>query len=194
MTTNFLEEAANRLIDAISETVPQCKNEVDRGLQILLATIASGNTIYTAGNGGSADSASHFATEMECKYKDPRRPLKGKSLSTDASLITAIGNDFGFDQIFSRRIEAHGEPGDVFIGITTSGTSLDVLNALKAAREKEMRTILLTGSGGAGLVDQVDVCIAVCSTETARIQELHELIMHSWCEAIDAHLLQLQAQ
>jgi D-sedoheptulose 7-phosphate isomerase len=112
------------------------------------------------------------------------------ALTVDTSALTAIGNDFGFDQVFVRPIAAHGQPGDVFVGITTSGRSKNVLAAMATAKEKGMTVIVLTGEGGAALKGSTgaDLVIAIPSGETARIQEMHELIYHAWCEYVDATL------
>ena len=135
-----------------------------------------GGRILVCGNGGSAADAQHLAAELSGRYVKERRALAGIALTTDTSALTAIGNDYGFDQVFSRQVEALGRPGDLLIGLSTSGNSANVIRALG----------LLGRDGGrlAGLMDEV---LVVPSAVTARIQEIHQMVYHFWCEALDAH-------
>jgi D-sedoheptulose 7-phosphate isomerase len=192
MTQSYLRQAGNRLIGTVTDTLVQCEGEFGKAVNIALAAIHGGHWIFTGGNGGSAASASHLAAELVGRYKDDRRSLRGLSLNENASTLTAIGNDYGFDNLFLRQLEGYGGPGDVLVVFTTSGKSKNILAVLETARAKGMRIILFTGLGGAELASQVDAYIAVPSKETARIQEVHDLAMHALCEAIDAHLLQAQ--
>mgnify|MGYP001243461875 CR=1 FL=1 len=147
--------------------------------------LRSGNKIVWFGNGGSAADAQHLATELVVRYKVNRAPLAAIALTTDSSLLTAGGNDFGFDTIFECQVRGLGKPGDVAIGITTSGTSPNVLKALTAAREMGMTAAALSGKGGGGLVGLAEPLIVVPSDVTARIQEMHIAIGHMLCDVLE---------
>ena len=146
-----------------------------------------GCRILVCGNGGSAADAQHFAAELSGRYIKERRALAGIALTTDTSALTAIGNDYGFDRIFSRQVEALGRPGDLLVGISTSGNSPNVILAVEAAKQLGIRTIGLLGRDGGKLKDLVDDAIIVPCPITARIQEVHQMIYHFWCETIEAH-------
>ena len=122
------------------------------------------------------------------RYKKDRRPLPAIALTVDTSALTAIGNDYGFEKVFARQIEVLGKPGDVLVAITTSGKSKNILAAIAQAKSQELKVIALTGEAGKELKEMVDVAIVVPSAETARIQEVHELVYHAWCEYIDSEL------
>ena len=144
-----------------------------------------GCRILVCGNGGSAADAQHFAAELSGRYVKERRALAGIALTVDSSALTAIGNDYGFDQIFSRQVEALGRPGDLLVGISTSGNSPNVIRAVESAKELGMRTLGLLGRDGGRLKDLVDDALVVPCAVTARIQEVHMMTYHFWCEAID---------
>jgi len=146
-----------------------------------------GGRILVAGNGGSAADAQHLAAELSGRYLKERRALAGIALTTDTSALTAIGNDYGFDFVFSRQVEALGRPGDLFIGISTSGNSPNIIKAVESAKELGLRTLGLLGRDGGKLKGLVDDALVVPSSVTARIQEVHQMVYHFWCEAIDAH-------
>ncbi len=146
-----------------------------------------GCRILVCGNGGSAADAQHLAAELSGRYLKERRALAGIALTTDTSALTAIGNDYGFDQVFSRQVEALGRPGDLLIGISTSGNSPNVIRAVESARDLGMRTLGLLGRDGGRLKELVDDALVVPSPVTARIQEVHQMVYHFWCEALDAH-------
>jgi D-sedoheptulose 7-phosphate isomerase len=146
-----------------------------------------GCRILVCGNGGSAADAQHFAAELSGRYVKERRALAGIALTTDTSALTAIGNDYGFDRVFSRQVEALGRPGDLLVGISTSGNSPNVILAVEAAKELGLRTLGLLGRDGGKLRTLVDDALIVPCPVTARIQEVHQMIYHFWCEALDAH-------
>lgn len=146
-----------------------------------------GCRVLVCGNGGSAADAQHFAAELSGRYVKERRALAGIALTTDTSALTAIGNDYGFDHIFSRQVEALGRPGDLLIGISTSGNSPNVILAVAAAKQLGVRTLGLLGHEGGKLRTLVDDALVVPCPVTARIQEVHQMIYHFWCEAIEAH-------
>jgi len=157
-------------------------------LDFVIKTLKKGNKIILFGNGGSASDAQHIAAELVVKYKKKRRSIPAISLSTDTSTLTAIGNDFSFNEIFSRQIESIGKPGDIAIGITTSGKSKNVINALKLAKKKKITSVILTKKkypNKQQLEKISDFILGVPAEETARIQELHILVGHLMCAVID---------
>ena len=151
----------------------------------LASSVKAGHKILIFGNGGSAADAQHFAGELVGRFLRERAALPALALTTDPSVVTAIGNDLGYEVVFKRQLEAHGRPGDVALGITTSGGSRNVVAALAAARERGLLTVALTGAGGTKLKDAVDYLIDVPSTDTPRIQEVHGLVVHLLCQIIE---------
>ena len=149
--------------------------------------LQQGAHIFVCGNGGSAADAQHFAAELSGRYVKERRALGGIALTTDTSAITAIGNDYGYDQVFSRQVEALGRPGDLLVGISTSGNSPNVLLAVASAKALGMRTLGLLGRDGGKLKSAVDDALVVPCAVTARVQEIHQMTYHFWCEIIDTH-------
>jgi len=162
------------LHDAFRELVNLCLGAIDTGGKIMFF-----------GNGGSAADAQHLATELTVRYKINRPPIAAIALSTDTSALTAIGNDFGFDDIFARQVEALARPGDVAIGISTSGNSENVVRALNAANKIGATSVAFTGQGGGRLAEVVELLIAVPSPDTARIQEMHILLGHMLCGVLE---------
>lgn len=158
----------------------------------LVGCITAGGKVLSCGNGGSAGDAQHFAAEFVGRFERERPGLAAISLSTDTSIITAIANDYHFDAIFAKQVQALGAPGDVLLAISTSGNSRNVIAAVEAARAKEMIVIGLTGNKGGKLRDlllETDVLICVPHERTARIQEVHLLVLHCLCDAVDLQLL-----
>ena len=147
--------------------------------------LSAGNKIVFFGNGGSAADSQHLAAELVVRYKINRAPLAAIALTTDSSLLTASANDFGYDTIFECQVRALGKPGDMAIGITTSGASANIIRALQAAREIGMITAALTGRGGGDLPGLADPLVMVPSTTTARIQEMHIMIGHMLCDVLE---------
>jgi len=161
-------------------------------VQAILACVTSGGKVLACGNGGSAADAQHFAAEFVGRFERERPELAAISLTTDSSILTAIGNDYDFERIFSKQVRALGQAGDVLIAITTSGNSANVLAAVAAAHEREMSVVALTGRGGGRLAAQLretDVHICVPHERTARIQEVHLLALHCICDGVDSQLL-----
>ncbi len=154
-------------------------------VNLCLGAIDTGGKIMFFGNGGSAADAQHLATELVARYKKNRPAIAALALSTDTSALTAIGNDFGFEGVFARQVEALARPGDVVIGISTSGNSENVVRALTAATEIGASAVAFTGQGGGRLADLVELLIAVPSNDTARIQEMHILIGHMLCGVLE---------
>lgn len=165
---------------------------ISNGVSIIVDSLTNGGKVLICGNGGSAADAQHFAAEFTGRFERERPGLAGIALTTDTSALTAIGNDYGFDAVFSRQVQALGHPGDVLIGISTSGNSANVMQAIDAAHEREMTVIALTGKGGGKMIEmmqETDLHITVPHSRTARIQELHILILHCLCDGVDNVLL-----
>ena len=163
----------------------------------LMGCITSGGKVLVCGNGGSAGDAQHFAAEFVGRFERERPGLAAIALTTDSSILTAVGNDYDFNAIFSKQVQAIGSPGDVLLAITTSGNSANVLAAVDAAHAKEMAVIALTGRDGGKmrkLLLETDVHICVPHERTARIQEVHLLVVHCLCDAVDLQLLGSEAQ
>lgn len=168
---------------------PELREPALEAGRAVLAALRSGRTLLVAGNGGSAAISSHVAAEFLGKCVADRHPLPAISLAESHSSLTAIGNDYGFDQVFLRGVQAFGRPGDVLLAMSTSGSSPNIVAALAEARSRGLVTILMTGAKGAGLGDHADHLLVVPSQETPRIQEVHLLWAHAWCEAVD-HAMQ----
>ena len=158
----------------------------------LVGCITGGGKVLSCGNGGSAGDAQHFAAEFVGRFERERPGLAAIALTTDTSILTAIGNDYDFASIFSKQVQALGAPGDVLLAISTSGNSTNVVAAVEAAHAKEMTVIALTGHKGGRmreLLTETDVMVCVPHDRTARIQEVHLLVLHCLCDAVDLQLL-----
>jgi D-sedoheptulose 7-phosphate isomerase len=158
--------------------------------QILISALKQGNKVLLCGNGGSAADAQHIAAEFVGRFAFDRPALPALALSVNTSCVTAIGNDYGFDQVFSRQLEALARPGDVAIGLSTSGNSPNVLNAMSTAKKMGLHTVALTGRTGGKLRNSADHCICAPSDETPRIQECHILIGHIISEIVEREMFQ----
>jgi D-sedoheptulose 7-phosphate isomerase len=161
-------------------------------VQAILASVTSGGKVLACGNGGSAADAQHFAAEFVGRYERERPELAAIALTTDSSIITAIANDYDFNVIFSKQVRAFGGAGDVLLALSTSGNSGNVLAAIEAAHEREMTVVALTGRGGGKIIHvlrETDVHICVPHERTARIQEVHLLVLHCICDGVDTQLL-----
>ena len=153
--------------------------------EIVDAAIKSGNKILACGNGGSAAEAQHFIAELVGRFLTEREPLAGVALTVDTSVLTAIGNDYGFDEVFARQVKAIGKAGDVLIAISTSGKSPNVISALAAARDRGLTTIALVGAESNRDLDACDLVITIPDPSTPRIQEMHLVVLHLICELVD---------
>jgi D-sedoheptulose 7-phosphate isomerase len=162
--------------------------DVDRVVATIVRSMAAGGKLLTCGNGGSAADAQHIAAELTGRFFRDRRPLPALPLHGNASSLTAIGNDYGYDHVFAREVAAHGRAGDVLLALSTSGNSENVLRAIEAAREAGMAVIGLTGETGGKMRDLCDICLCVPSTSTPRIQECHILLGHTICELLERSL------
>lgn len=171
-----------QVFDGLHEMLPQIETVTARCIEVLQAK----GKILLAGNGGSAADAQHIAAELTGRYMRSRQGLPAIALTTDTSALTAIGNDFGFDQVFARQVEALAAPKDVLLVYSTSGNSANILAAVERAKQLSCYTVALTGASGGALKDLVDECLCVPSSMTPRIQEAHAFIGHALCDGIDA--------
>ncbi len=159
---------------------------VEAAGEAILGALIAGNKLMTCGNGGSAADALHLAEELVGRYSRERRALAGLCLNADPTAITCICNDYGYEHVFSRGVEALGKPGDVLVGFTTSGNSANVIKAFEAAKQIGITTVLLSGKDGGNARGTCDHEIIIPSQNTARIQEMHTLVLHQWLETVDA--------
>jgi D-sedoheptulose 7-phosphate isomerase len=171
---------------AVAQALPDLAESVRSVGALLCDTFERGGVVYTCGNGGSAADAQHLTGEFIGRYKRNRRPLPAVTLSTDPSALTCIANDYSYDDVFSRQVEALSRPGDVVIAFTTSGRSPSVVTALAAARAKGATTVLFGGHDGGPALDHADHALLVPSSVTPRIQEMHTLMLHVISEMVDA--------
>lgn len=168
----------------VQDSVDALEIAADAAGRALVDALAAGQKVLTFGNGGSSAEASHFAEELVGRFRKTRRPFPAISLSSDSGTVTCIGNDFGYGALFERQIEAFVQPGDIAVALTTSGKSENVVRALRAAKERGAVTIALTGA--AGLTGaEADHLLAVPSSDSAYIQEVHLILIHFWCQAVD---------
>jgi len=184
----FINSEFDEHEDVARKTRASCADPFRHLVAACTQSIRHGGKILFFGNGGSASDSQHLATELVIRYKKNRAPIAAIALTTDTSALTAGANDLGFDTIFSRQLQALGKPGDVAIGISTSGNSANVLLALEAAKEIGVVPAALAGKGGGKLVGLAEPLIVVPSDTTARIQEMHILIGHMLCEALEIEL------
>ncbi len=181
------QESAELKIQAASVLV----QPIAEAIELMFTALSNGNKILACGNGGSAADCQHFAAELVGRFERERLPLPALALTTDTSIITAVGNDYSFNEIFSKQVQAFGQSGDVLLALSTSGNSANVLAAVDAALEREMRIVALTGKGGGAMakrLTEADVHICVPHDRTARIQEVHLLTIHCLCDGIDVAL------
>jgi D-sedoheptulose 7-phosphate isomerase len=185
MTNEILRKNIESSIEVHSRLLQECLPAITVAADALIAAYRSGHKAIFFGNGGSAADAQHLAAEFLGRYLRERRPLPALALHANTSAVTAIANDYGYEHIFSRQIEALAVPGDVAVGISTSGNSPSVIEAVTAARKMGVYTIGLTGANGGRLRGLVDVLLAMPTEETPRIQECHILVGHALCDAVE---------
>jgi D-sedoheptulose 7-phosphate isomerase len=171
-----------------AQALPPLAPMVAGAVEIIAAALDHDGRLFLAGNGGSAADAQHIAAELTGRFLKDRRALAAIALHANSSSTTAIGNDFGYEQVFARELAALGRPGDVLLAISTSGNSPNILRAVEVARQRSMRVIGLTGASGGQLRDCCDLCICVPSAHTPRVQEMHITIGHTICELLEARL------
>ena len=171
-----------RVLAASAEHLP---GRLEETVELFLGCLDAGGTILVCGNGGSAADAQHLAAELVCRVRRDRRALPSVALTTDTSTLTAIGNDYGFERIFSRQIEALAREGDVLVAISTSGESANIIEAARTARERGCRVVALTGEAGGRLAEHADLLLDVPSTVVSRIQEIHAVCIHILAESVE---------
>lgn len=189
--TQRVAEHFNESIQTKQQAAQVLAQPTAQAAELLFNTLANDGKFLICGNGGSAADAQHFAAEMTGRFEKERMELAAIALTTDTSALTAIGNDYGFDHIFSKQVRALGRTGDVLVGISTSGNSGNVIEAIKAAHQNGMKVIALTGRDGgkiAQMLQEGDVLLNVPYPRTARIQEVHILLIHAMCDCIDTML------
>lgn len=172
-------------LSLVSKVKAEMVDQIDEAGQMIVHSLKQGHKLMLCGNGGSAADAQHLAAEFVGRFIRERNPLPALALTTDSSALTAIGNDYGFDAVFSRQVDGLGEKGDLLLAISTSGDSANILKAIESARAIGCPTIALTGGSGGQMKSVVDLCLAVPSTETPRIQEMHIMIGHILCDLVD---------
>jgi phosphoheptose isomerase len=176
--------AGTKTLQSVRALAPQ----VERAAELIVTCLTSGAKLLVFGNGGSAADAADFTTEFACRFVEDRRPYPALNLSQGGSLITATGNDYGFDEIFARQVQAFGKHGDVAIAISTSGNSANIRRGIEAARQLGLNTIALLGRDGGKCAGIADVDLIVQSDSTARIQEAHKFLLHVICEVCEGRL------
>jgi D-sedoheptulose 7-phosphate isomerase len=187
ITRQFDESVA-----AKQRSVEELAVPISTAVEVMVNALTNGNKVLACGNGGSAADCQHFAAELVGRFERERPGLFALALTTDTSALTAIGNDYSFEEVFSKQVSALGQPNDVLLAISTSGNSANIIKAIEVAKEREIHVIALTGKGGgriAHLLDENDVHICVPHDRTARIQEVHLLSIHCICDGIDMMLL-----
>ncbi|MGI8604987.1 MAG: D-sedoheptulose-7-phosphate isomerase [Verrucomicrobiales bacterium] len=184
---SLLSQHINASVAAIG-TLTQLEDEYERACETMARALETGKKILACGNGGSAADSGHFTTELLCRFVTDRPALAAISLTQDGGFLTATGNDYGFEQIFSRQIEGLGQTGDVLVGFSTSGESRNIQAAFLAAKNKGLRTIALLGRGGGICRGLAEIELIVPVDETARIQEAHKVLIHAFCAGIERRL------
>ena len=186
--------ASQHFLDSIAvkqEAEKILPEQIACGIVAMTNCLRAGGKVMACGNGGSAADAQHFAAELIGRFERERQELAAIALTTDTSILTAVGNDYSYDEIFSKQVRGLGKKGDILIGISTSGNSKNVVKAIEAAKKLDIKIIALTGNGGgkiASLLDADDIHLCAPSTRTARIQETHLVLLHALCDGVD-HLL-----
>lgn len=164
---------------------------IEQAIELMFTALSNGNKILACGNGGSAADSQHFAAELVGRFERERLPLPALALTTDTSILTAVGNDYSYQEIFSKQVQAFGQAGDILLAFSTSGNSGNILAAIEVAHERDMRVVALTGKGGGKIgkvLTDADVHICVPHDRTARIQEVHLVSLHCICDGIDVAL------
>jgi len=185
MSTDHIIKEFKDHQNVLEGTLKGLVEEIEVAGELIVSTLKASNKILLFGNGGSAGDAQHIAAELTGRYKTERQGLPAIALTTDTSALTAIGNDYGYDRIFDRQVEAIGSDGDLLIGISTSGNSRNVLRALAYGKDNGMNTIGMSGKGGGDMRPLCDINLIIPSDDTARIQEMHILVGHILCGIID---------
>lgn len=191
--TTITKILTQNLLDSILAKQELLNNEAqillfEKAVKRVISCYKSGGRIYIAGNGGSAADAQHLAAEFVSKLSKDRDPLAAEALTVDTSVLTAIGNDYGYDKVFSRQIEGKLTKNDIFLGITTSGNSLNIINALDVCKKMGIPTIVFSGNDGGTVLEKADYCIVPPGHRTSTIQEVHIVLAHSICECVEKEI------
>jgi D-sedoheptulose 7-phosphate isomerase len=184
----LLQRSLQEHLEAIHALLQSSLGEIERAGSLITATLNQGGKILLCGNGGSAADSQHIAAELVGRYELHRRAWPAIALTTDTSALTALSNDYGYEDVFARQVEALAKPGDLLLALSTSGTSANVIKAAETARRLGCKVIALTGAGAEPLASLCDLAVVVPSMRTSRVQEAHITIGHLWCELIDAEL------
>lgn len=180
-----LQRSLEEHIQTLQSLLKDKVNEIEQTGRVICQTLAAGNKILLCGNGGSAADAQHIAAELVGRYEDDRKAFPAIALTTDTSALTALSNDFGYDEVFARQVLGLAQPGDLLIAISTSGKSTNIVKAVETAKRLDCQTLALTGCEGAPLAPLCDFALVVPSNRTSRVQEAHITIGHLWCEMVD---------
>ena len=184
-TTDLLENSLREHLYTFHSLIETVLADIERSGRLICDALKAGHKVLLCGNGGSAADAQHIAAELIGRYEKSRRSFPAIALTTDTSALTALSNDFGFEEVFARQVSGLAAAGDVLIAISTSGKSPNILSAVEKARELNCQTIALTGAGAEPLASACDVAVVVPSPRTSRVQEAHITIGHLWCEMVD---------
>ena len=176
----------SRLAVTVAEVM---EARIEESAKLITACLLAGKKVLACGNGGSAADAQHFVAELVGRMGRERRSLPAISLSADPSVVTALGNDYGYERVFARQVEGLGQPGDVLLAISTSGRSPNVLRAIETARRCGLQTVSLVGEGGDSLLANCDVCVHIPSRNTQRVQEIHTAVLHAICDHVEEQLV-----
>ena len=172
----------------VAQNLPKLSSAVSDAVDLIYGSLAAGGQLLIAGNGGSAADAQHIAAELTGRFFRERQPFRALALHVNTSSLTAIGNDYGYEHVFARELSAHARPGDVFLAISTSGNSGNILRAIEAARKAKVGVIGLTGESGGKMQKACDLCVCAPTRSTPRIQEMHITIGHAMCELLEERL------
>lgn len=177
-----------RDLQEVLSSLPPLRADLERAAAAAGDALLAGNKLMFCGNGGSASDSAHLATEFTCRFREDRRPYPAMAFTVDAGLLTAIGNDYDFSEVFARQVAAFGKPGDVLVVLTTSGKSRNILSALEEARRRGITSVAFLGKGGGFTKGAADIELVVPGTETARIQEAQQFLLHVLCEIVEERL------